>query len=189
MTTLFLICFLVGLGVSVVSLFSSALHLHHGGHGHFHFHHGHGSSLLKNSSEFFGSLFNMAAITMFLACFGGVGLLLGETTHLAAAVIAALAGLAGLAGAGTLVRILQAMRRREHPLEPIQLVGCVGKLTIPIREGGTGEVVYTVDGKRRCSGARSDDSKRPIPRGTEVVITKYDKGIAYVCEFDRMIAQ
>src|SRR5438477_375666 len=81
-----------------------------------------------------------------------------------------------------LVRIVQAMSRREHPLQPIELVGTVGKLTIPIREGGTGEVVYVVDGKRRCSGARSDETQRPIPRGTEVVITRYDKGIAYVCE-------
>jgi membrane protein implicated in regulation of membrane protease activity len=192
MTTLFAICFLVGLGISAVSLFSSALHVHHGG-AHFHGQghgHGHGhSSLLKNSHDFFGSLFNLAAITMFLTCFGGIGLLLGRTTHLAALIVAVLAGGAGVAGAAMLVRILQAMRRRERPLEPIQLVGTVGKLTIPIREGGTGEVVYTVDGKRRCSGARSDDTKRPIPRGTEVVITKYDKGIAYVCEFDRMIAQ
>jgi len=155
MTTLFAICFLVGLGISAVSLFSSALHVHHGGahfhghgHGHGFGHHGHGSSLLKNSSEFFGSLFNLAAITMFLACFGGVGLLLGRTTHLAALIVAILAGAAGFAGAAMLVRILQVMRRRERPLEPIQLVGMVGKLTIPIREGGTGEVVYTFDGKR-----------------------------------------
>jgi hypothetical protein len=80
------------------------------------------------------------------------------------------------------------MRRQEHPLQPLQLVGTVGKLTIPIREGGTGEIVYTVDGKRRCSGARAD-GPRAIPRDTEVVITRYDKGIAYVCEFDRMIAR
>src|SRR5256885_974606 len=135
MTTLFLICFLVGLGVSAVSLFSSALHFHHGG---FHFHgpgpgHGFGGHHRAGHSR-------------------------------------------GKDG-------------REPPLQPIQLVGTVGKLTIPIREGGTGEIVYTVDGTRRCSGARSDDSKRPIARDTEVVITRYDKGIAYVCEFDRMIAR
>src|SRR6266550_8813147 len=189
LSTLFLICFLVGLGVSAVSLFSSFLHLHHGG---FHFHHhggGGGHSLVKNGSEIFGSLFNLAAITMFLAWFGGIGLLLGETTRLAAVPIALIAGGAGFAGAVALMRILQAMRRRERPLQPIQLIGTVGKLTIPIREGGTGEIVYTVDGTRRCSGARSDDSQRPIARDTEVVITRYDKGIAYVCEFDRMIAR
>jgi membrane protein implicated in regulation of membrane protease activity len=193
LSTLFLICFLVGLGVSAVSLFSSFLHLHHGG---FHFHHHGGGfgghhgdhSLLKNSSELFGSLFNLAAITMFLAWFGGVGLLL-ETTRLAAGAVVVIAGGAGLTGAAAIVRIVRALRSREHPLQPIQLVGTIGKLTIPIREGGTGEVVYTVDGRRRCSGARSDDSQRPIARDTEVVITRYDKGIAYVCEFDRMIAR
>jgi len=187
LSTLFLICFLVGLGVSAVSLFSSFLHLHHGGF-HFH-HHGGGHSLLKNSSELFGSLFNLAAITMFLAWFGGVGLLLEETTRLAAGGVVVIASGAGLTGAAAIVRIVRALRSREHPLQPIQLVGTIGKLTIPIREGGTGEIVYTVDGRRRCSGARSDDSQRPIARDTEVVITRYDKGIAYVCEFDRMIAR
>ena len=78
MATLFLICFLVGVGVSAVSLFASFLHLHHGGNFHFHGHgHGYANSLLKHGSEWFGSLFNLAAITMFLAWFGGVGLLLG----------------------------------------------------------------------------------------------------------------
>ena len=72
LSTLFLICFLVGLGVSAVSLFSSFLHLHHGGF-HFHHHGGGGHSLVKNGSELFGSLFNLAAITIFLAWFGGVG--------------------------------------------------------------------------------------------------------------------
>jgi membrane protein implicated in regulation of membrane protease activity len=193
LSMLFLICFLVGLGVSAVSLLSSFLHLHAGGHHHLHlhFHHGGGgggTSLLRNVGDFFGSLFNLAAITMFLAWFGGVGLLLEQMTHLANALIVILAGGAGMTGAASIVRLVQAMSRQEHPLQPLQLVGTVGKLTIPIREGGTGEVVYTVDGRRRCSGARADD-RRAIPRDTEVVITRYDKGIAYVCEFDRMIAQ
>lgn len=187
LSTLFVICFLVGIGVSAVSLFASFLHLHH--HGGFHFHHHGGGSLLKHTSDLFGSLFNFAALTMFLTCFGGVGVLLEETTRLAGGGMVAIAGGSGLAGAAAIVRVVQAMSRQERPLQPIQLVGTVGKLTIPIREGGTGEVVYVVDGKRRCSGARSDESERPIPRGTEVVITRYDKGIAYVCEFDRMIAR
>ncbi|SRR6266498_114917 len=188
LSTLFLICFLVGIGVSAVSLFASFAHLHHGG---FHFHHhggGGGHSLLKNSSELMSSFFNLAAITMFLAWFGGVGLLLEEKTRLAAAIIIVIACAAGFTGAATIVRIVRALRRNERPLQPISIVGTLGKLTIPIREGGTGEVVYTIDGKRRCSGARSDDTL-PIGRGAEVVITRYDKGIAYVCEFDKMIAR
>jgi membrane protein implicated in regulation of membrane protease activity len=188
MATLFLICFLVGVGVSAVSLFASFLHVHHGGHLHFHGHGHGGHSLLKHGSEWLGSLFNLAAITMFLAWFGGVGLLLEETTTLALAPIIAVAGGAGFAGGAAIVRIMRALRRSERPLEPVQLVGTIGKLTIPIREGGTGEIVYTLDGRRRVSGARAEDS-RPIARDAEVVITRYDKGIAYVCEFDRMIAR
>lgn len=186
LSTLFLICFFVGLGVSAVSLVASFFHLHH--HGiHFHFHHG-GHWVVKTASELLGSVFNLAAITMFLAWFGGVGLLLEEMTHLASAIIVTLAGGAGVGGAAGIVRLVQLMSRQERPLQPLQLAGTVGRLTIPIRAGGTGEVVYTIDGKRRCSGARTEPG-RTIPRDTEVVITRYDKGIAYVCEFDRMIAQ
>src|ERR1043165_2427095 len=130
MSTPFLIIFFVGLGVSAVSLFASFLHLHHGGV-HFHFHHGAGSSLLKNVGDFFGSLFNLAAITMFLAWFGGVGLLLEQMTHLANALIVILAGGAGMTGAASIVRLVQAMSRQEHPLQPLQLAGTVGRLTIP----------------------------------------------------------
>lgn len=188
----FLVCLLFGVGVSAVSLFAGSLRLHHGGGGHFQVHahhHGGGSSLVKHGSDWFGSLFNLAAIPMFLAWFGGVGLLLQETTRIATALLVGVATSAGFAGGAAMLRVMRALQIREHPLEPVQLVGTIGKLTIPIREGGTGEIVYTVDGKRRCSGARSDDAARPIERGTEVVITRYDKGIAYVCEFDRMIAR
>lgn len=187
--TLFMICFLVGVGVSAVSLLASGLHFHHHGFHVVRFHGGHGGghSLLKSGSDFVSQLFNFAAITIFLTCFGGVGLLLGAA-KLAAAATVVIAVAAGFTGAAAITRIVRALRLRERPLEPITLIGTLGTVTIPIREGGTGEVVYTIDGKRRCSGARSDDSKA-ISRGSEVVITRYDKGIAYVCEFDRMMAR
>src|ERR1043165_2067252 len=107
MSTLFLICFLVGLGVSAVSLFASFLHLHHGGV-HFHFHHGAGSSLLKNASDFFGSLFNLAAITCFLGWSGAAGLPVEQMPPLVGALIVAIAGGAGIPGGGGLVRIVRA---------------------------------------------------------------------------------
>lgn len=187
MFTLFLVCFLVGLGVSALSLLGAFGHLHglHGLHLHgLHFHHG-GGGFLSRSSGVLGHLFNFAAITMFVTWFGAVGLLLEEMTKLAAALVVVAACAAGGVGAATINRVIETLRAHEHPLEPISLVGTIGQLTIPIRKDGTGEVVYTVEGRRRCSGARSDDG-RAIGRGTEVVITKYDKGIAYVCEFDKL---
>jgi membrane protein implicated in regulation of membrane protease activity len=204
LATLFLICFLVGVGVNGVSLFASFANLHHSGGLHFHHHGGGGvvhhaaggaaphagggsGSLLKSGGALLGHLFNLAAITTFLAWFGGVGLLLQQLTKLPTFLIVLFAIVAGVTGASTVNRIIGALRAREHPLQPIVLAGTLGRLTIPIREGGgTGEVVYTINGTRRVSGARSDEN-RSISKGTEVVITRYDKGIAYVCEFDRML--
>jgi hypothetical protein len=55
----------------------------------------------------------------------------------------------------------------------------LGKVSSPIREGGTGEIVYSQMGTRRVCGGRSDDGSA-IAQGTEVVVTRYEKGIAYV---------
>jgi len=194
MFTLFVVCFLVGVGVSAVSLIAGFAHFHHHGGLHFHQHHGGGQlhqggghhggeGFLTRTGSIVGQLFNFAALTMFLTWFGGVGLLLQQTTRLVVALDAVVAGVAGIIGASAMNRIIGALRAQERPLQPISIVGKVGKLTIPIREGGTGEVIYEVDGKRRCSGARSDDGK-PMPKGAEVVILNYDKGIAYVCGLD-----
>jgi len=69
----------------------------------------------------------------------------------------------------------------EEFLDPadFEMVGVLGKLSMPIREGGTGELIYSQMGTRRVCGARSDDGSA-IAKGTEVVVTRYEKGIAYV---------
>ena len=59
------------------------------------------------------------------------------------------------------------------------MIGVLGKLSNPIRAGGTGELVYSQEGTRRVAGARSEDGA-PIPKGSEVMVTRYEKGIAYV---------
>jgi hypothetical protein len=55
---------------------------------------------------------------------------------------------------------------------------------MPIRAGGTGELIYSQEGTRRVAGARSEDGAA-IPKGTEVVVTRYEKGIAYVRSWDK----
>jgi len=42
-----------------------------------------------------------------------------------------------------------------------------------------GELIYSQQGTRRVAGARSEDGVA-IPRGTEVMVARYEKGIAYV---------
>src|SRR5205823_317350 len=63
--------------------------------------------------------------------------------------------------------------------EDRRVEGALGTVSMPIRENGTGEVIFALGGTRRCAGARSGDGA-PIEKGAEVVIERYEKGIAYV---------
>ena len=63
------------------------------------------------------------------------------------------------------------------------MVGAVGKINIAIRPGGTGEILYVQGGTRRSAGARSENGK-PLEKGAEVVITRFERGIAYVRPWD-----
>jgi hypothetical protein len=77
--------------------------------------------------------------------------------------------------------------RHERSLDSadFEMVGVLGRVTVSIRAGGTGEIVYSQAGTRRSSGARSE-SRSPIARGSEVVVTRYEKGIAYVRPWEEM---
>ena len=66
------------------------------------------------------------------------------------------------------------MSSEDHRIE-----GALGTLSMAIRENGTGEIIFALGGTRRCAGARSSDRK-PIEKGAEVVIERYEKGLAYV---------
>jgi hypothetical protein len=59
------------------------------------------------------------------------------------------------------------------------MVGVLGRLTQPIRQGGVGELIYAQGRTRKSCGARSADGAA-IEKGAEVVVTGYDRGIASV---------
>jgi len=69
-----------------------------------------------------------------------------------------------------------------------EMVGVLGRLSLPIREGGTGELIYSQAGTRRTCGARSEN-EAAIARGTEVVVTRYEKGLAYVRPWEEMAGE
>ena len=46
-------------------------------------------------------------------------------------------------------------------------------------------MIYSQEGTRRVAGARSEDGAA-IPKGAEVVVTRYEKGIAYVRRVGRL---
>jgi hypothetical protein len=193
MTTLFMICFFTGFGLAVVSLVSGLDKVnvfdHILGHGH-HFRLGghHANHVVKGGRTMHVSPFNMAAITAFLACFGGAGMALLQLTHWMASVLFAAAVAFGLTGGSIVNRFIGALMKSERPAQSINWPGVIAKVTIPIRAGdGTGEIVFLHDSTRQVSGARSD-SGRAIDKGAEVVVTKYEKGIAYVCTWEELPA-
>jgi hypothetical protein len=55
----------------------------------------------------------------------------------------------------------------------------VGRVSSPIRQGGTGEIVYEQLGARRSAPARSEDGA-PLQNEEEVYVVRYEEGIAYV---------
>jgi membrane protein implicated in regulation of membrane protease activity len=200
--TMYVFCFVAGIALSALA-FVSGLHTvrlfgHHGvagGPAHGPVHHGAahanggGHPLPGGGSRMATVLswLNMAAFLAFLTWFGGAGIVLKQLTGWSAGpILAASIGL-GLAGGSIVNRFIQTLVRDERPLLPTSYVGVLAKVTSPIRDGGTGEIVYTLNGTRQTAGARNVDAG-PLPKGAEVVITRYEKGIAYVSTFDELPA-
>jgi membrane protein implicated in regulation of membrane protease activity len=174
----YLICFLIGFGLSVLSLLAGSVHLHLP---HLHFHSG-GSVSGHGGGHMELSWFNFGTIAAFLAWFGGTGYLLERYYHVWFVVALGAAIFSGL-GASAIVFLFLAkfLLQREAELDPADydMVGVLGKLSIPIRAGGTGEMVYSQEGTRRVTGARSEEGEA-LPRNCEVMVTRYENGIAYV---------
>jgi hypothetical protein len=128
------------------------------------------------------SPFNFVTLTAFLAWFGGTGYLLTRYSGLwvGFGLLASVTG--GLVGGGIVFLFLsKVLISNDENMDPAdyEMVGVLGRVSSSIREGGTGEIIYTQMGTRRVCGARSDDGSA-IAKGTEVVATRYEKGIAYV---------
>jgi hypothetical protein len=189
MNTLFVVCFIAGLGLSVVSFVSGLQHVTLFDN----IFHGHRIVHLPNAVRNMGvkraratSTINAAAITAFLTWFGGGGLLLQRLTPWSLPIIEGSALAIGLAGGAVINSAINALAKRESVAESLSMIGVIGRIVIPIREGeGTGEMVFTHAGTRRVAGARSD-SGRAVEKGTEVVVTRYEKGIAYVATWDEL---
>ena len=128
------------------------------------------------------SPFNPPSIAAFLAWFGGTGYLLNRFSAMWVGLALLLAVIAGLVGGAIIFFFLtKVLMSDQEFLDPadFEMVGVLGKLSVPIREGGTGELIYSQMGTRRVCGARSDDGSA-LAKGAEVVVTRYERGIAYV---------
>jgi hypothetical protein len=177
MTTLFVVCFIAGLGLSVVSFASG---IHHGQHLHL-------PRFIRHSGVKKGpSMVNAAAATAFFTWFGGGGLLLQRLTPFSLPLICAGAAVIGASGGALINKAIHALTRQEWTAESLSMIGVIARTVVPIRAGdGTGEIVFTHAGTRRVAGARSE-AGRAIAKGTEVIVTRYERGIAYVSTWDEL---
>ncbi len=176
----YLVCFLVGFGLSALALLAGSVHLHWP-----HVHLPHGAHVPHGAQGFKGGQmpwFNFGTIAAFLAWFGGTGYLLERYYSVWFVAALAFSTLSGLAAASVVFWFLaKVLVAHEAPLDPADydMTGVLGRLSIPIRQGGTGELIYSQEGTRRVAGARSEDGIA-IPKGAEVMVTRYERGIAYV---------
>jgi membrane protein implicated in regulation of membrane protease activity len=190
----YLICFAVGFLLSAISFVTGGLrwhlHLPHFPHGGGHVGGGHGPLAQGNASGAFGhsaqqapvSPFNFVSLTAFLAWFGGTGFLIARFSSVWFALGLAIALAAGVLGAGIVFLFLtRVLVSREENMDAAdyEMVGVLGRISMPIRENGTGEIIYSQAGTRRTCGARSENGGA-LEKGAEIMVARYEKGIAYV---------
>ncbi|HEV2171577.1 MAG TPA: hypothetical protein VGR40_11545 [Candidatus Binatus sp.] len=198
--TFYLTCFLIGVTLSLLGFLGGSLHMPHV---HFHVHvphfhlnvpHAHihvphaggGHAGVGGAAEM--PIINFGTISAFLAWFGGTGYLLTRHSGLLATVIILLAIGGGLVGAAIIFWfIVKFLLTHDQALDPADydMVGVLGRISSGVREGGTGEMIFSRDGTRQTCGARCEDGKA-LARGTEVVVTRYERGIAYVRRYEEL---
>jgi membrane protein implicated in regulation of membrane protease activity len=186
----YLICFVVGLVFSAVSLlggmghFSGHVHLPHVGHAGHIPHMPHAGHVSSSGARGGGNVpwWNAFSLMVFLCWFGAAGFLLTRHGTFVALVVLVLAAVCGFAGGAIvflfLTRVLMP-HDRELTADETDVVGAVGRLSSAIRVGGTGEIVYEQLGARRSAPARAEDGTA-MEKQEEVYVVRYEKGIAYV---------
>jgi membrane protein implicated in regulation of membrane protease activity len=202
----YLFCFLVGFLWSLVSVFVGHFHIHipfhhgdvgsifhdTGGSHHGHIGHGGGEGHDAGTSDHARGVsispINLGTIAAFLAWFGGAGYLLSVYSAIWFLWGLAISLVSGFAGASVVFWFLaKVLIGRDRDLNPAdyQMTGVLGRVSSTIREGGTGEIVYSQEGTRRTCGARSENGEA-ILQGVEVLVTRYQKGIAYVRRWEEI---
>jgi len=174
--TFFTACLLFGLALSAISFLGGSHHLHF--HGHYE---GHGGA----------SPINFGTIAAFIMWFGGAGLILVRFSGVALFLVVA-GGDCGRAGGSDdylSFRGSELLAPGDKPLDPAdyRMIGALGQVSCRVAPKGTGEMIFVQQGRRVGVPIRSENGG-PLADGTEVVVTRYEDGIAYVRAWDEFSA-
>jgi membrane protein implicated in regulation of membrane protease activity len=184
---IYLVCFFLGLGFAVLSaLLSGILTGHMDSHIHFDSGgmHADGADLHSHPGE--GSVhyspLSPVIVAMFIATFGGTGVLYKRLVNPSLFVHLPLAAVSGVAVAGSLFWILYHLlataQSTSHPRAG-EAVGIDAEITVAIPNEGLGEIAYTLRGSRFTSPARTVDGKE-LPAGKAVKIVRQVGQICFV---------
>ncbi len=187
LANIFLGCFLVGFALTLISLLFGFDHggiegVHFGDGGHLDLGHGGTDAGNGGGGGHHAPYFSYTGMLMFLTCFGGVGYILNRNASGMLMLILTGSVIAGMLGAAIMFLYFNHfLRHGETPMNPAeyQMEGTLARVTSGIRMGETGEVIYVQGGARKTIGARSDEDL-PHPQGEEVIIVRYERGLAYV---------
>jgi membrane protein implicated in regulation of membrane protease activity len=186
----YLTCFAVGFLLSAISFIAGGLRWHahpHFSHASGHAH-GNASAGAHTGRDASVSPLNFVSLTAFLAWFGGTGFLITRFSSIWFALGLLIALAAGFIGAAIVFFFLtRVLISREENMDAAdyEMVGVLGRISMPIRENGTGEIIYSQAGTRRTCGARSDNGTA-FAKGTEIMVSRYEKGIAYVKRWEEV---
>jgi hypothetical protein len=147
----------------------------------------------QSLSAIFANGLSLYGLLIFLFVFGLFGYVLHNLTNVGAVaslLIPLLIGVAsGVALGNFLTRFFRTSPESLLDADSSRLEGRLGKVSVTIREGGVGEVVFTSKGGARQSiGARSVDGQ-PIPGGAEIVILGYHDGVARVQTWESFLLE
>jgi hypothetical protein len=183
-STILLLAFIVSLGLTIVALFSGTTDLSLPGLNL----DGDGGT---DPGDLQGpSVFNLPTLLAFLTWFSGSAYLLVGLVGVPLLPALGVAAVVAAGGAGLvfffLVRIVWPGQTAYLKSDEFDLIGQIGRLTTRVRPGGTGEMVYSQGGVRRVVTARSERGA-PLNRGIEVVVVRYERGVAYVEAFEELL--
>jgi len=153
--------------------------------------HGHLTTGHEGSGEAFATVgaaepvispLSPATISIFLTTFGGVGIILTSLFKMNLFVSLPVSAGAGFAvGAFVMVLFYHLFTRVQASSEArtVEAIGQSGEITVPIPEGGVGEVAYIVRGARLVSSARSQTGQA-VARHAAVRIVRQVGNTLYV---------
>lgn len=147
----------------------------------------------QSVTAIFANGLSLYGLLIFLFIFGLFGYVLHNLTNVGAVasiLLPLLIGAAsGIALGNFLTRFFRTSPESLLDADSSRLEGRLGKVSMTIREGGVGEVIFTAKGGARQSiGARSADGQ-PIPEGAEIVILGYQDGVARVQTWDTFLLE